>query len=277
MENNNIFAKMNIVRTELSKKLEKGGTNDYSHYKYFQLSDFIPQLLVLCKENGLFTRFWISKDKMELPTEIVEVMTENEGQVITTKTTKENFNYVEFAHLLIIDIDTGDTVEFAKETANCALSGAQPIQNIGSKSTYMKRYMYMDAFEVVENDSIEEQTGKPEPKVEKKATKSASKPKVETVSAKVTPVYTEAKTVEEMNRVNNTTDEEHTESNDNIDTSELMSMETKISIAGAIKKAGLDPKEEIINIAKEIGVDVPFLKESDKDRVLDILNRKVGK
>jgi hypothetical protein len=42
MENNNIFAKMNVVRTELSKYLKKGGKNNYSNYSYFQLDDFIP-------------------------------------------------------------------------------------------------------------------------------------------------------------------------------------------------------------------------------------------
>ena len=151
MESNNIFAKMNVVRTELNKSLEKGGKNSYSHYDYFQLQDFIPSLLRLCNDNGLFTQFWIGRDKIEQPTEIVEVTTtDTEGHVITTKTTKENFQYAEFAHLVVYDVESGDTLEFTKETAPCSLSGAQPIQNLGSKTTYMKRYMYMDAFEIVE-------------------------------------------------------------------------------------------------------------------------------
>lgn len=285
MENNNIFAKMNVVRTELGKKLEKGGKNDYSHYTYFQLSDFIPQILTLCNDNGLFTQFWVSKDKVELPTEIVEVTTESDGQVITTKTTKENFSYAEFAHLTITDIESGDVIEFTKETANCSLAGAQPIQNIGSKSTYMKRYMYMDAFEIVENDDIEENTGKPEPKVEKKTTKSASKPKVETVSTKATPVYTEAKTVEEMNAVNNavnTMSAAEMVANmetkvEPVDTGALMSMETKMELASMIKEAGLDPRQEIVNFAQVLGTDVPQLKESDKNKIIELLNKKVGR
>ena len=62
-----------------------------------------------------------------------------------------------------------------------------------------------------------------------------------------------------------------------VQTEGLMSMETKIALANAIKEAGLDPKVEILNIARELGTDVPLLKESDKDKVLEILNKKVGK
>ena len=201
MENNNIFAKMNVVRTELSKYLKKGGKNNYSNYSYFQLDDFIPTLLQLCNDNGLFTQFWISRDKVDMPTETVEVTTtDSEGSTITTKTTKENFQYAEFAHLVVYDVESQDTMEFTKETANCSLSGAQPIQNLGSKTTYMKRYMYMDAFEIVENDKIEEETGAPAPKVEKKAKTTTSKPKVEAVATQ--PVYTEAPTVEAMYEAN---------------------------------------------------------------------------
>ena len=299
MENNNIFAKMNVVRTELNKTLEKGGKNNYSHYDYFQLQDFIPTLLRLCNDNGLFTQFWIGRDKIEMPTETVEVTTTDaEGNTITTKTTKENFQYAEFAHLLVTDVESGDTIEFTKETAACSLSGAQPIQNLGSKTTYMKRYMYMDAFEIVENDKIEEMTGAPEPKVEKKTTKS-SKPKVEAVATQ--PVYTEASTVEEMYEANvqgtwvpqnepiatapssmevaqPTNVSPVVEASVEVQTEALMSMETKMELANMFKEAGLDPRTTIAEFTQALGVqDVPFLKESDKERIIELFNKKVGK
>ena len=297
MENNNIFAKMNVVRTELNKTLEKGGKNNYSHYDYFQLQDFIPTLLRLCNDNGLFTQFWIGRDKVEMPTETVEVTTTDaEGNTITTKTTKENFQYAEFAHLLVTDVESGDTIEFTKETAACSLSGAQPIQNLGSKTTYMKRYMYMDAFEIVEGDKIEEMTGAPEPKVEKKTTK-ASKPKVEPVTTQ--PVYTEAPTVEEMYQVNNQVVSEPVvynttemgvpmgepvsnvspvvEASVEVQTEALMSMETKLELANMFKEAGLDPRTTIAEFTQALGVqDVPFLKESDKERIIELFNKKIG-
>ena len=287
MESNNIFAKMNVVRTELNKSLEKGGKNSYSHYDYFQLQDFIPSLLRLCNDNGLFTQFWIGRDKIEQPTEIVEVTTTDaEGHVITTKTTKENFQYAEFAHLVVYDVESGDTLEFTKETAPCSLSGAQPIQNLGSKTTYMKRYMYMDAFEIVEGDKIEEMTGVDEPKVEKKAkTTKTSKPKVEVVATQ--PVYVEAPTVEAMYEANTqpapvveqvTSQVQPTiEASVEVQAEQLMSLDTKTMLANMIKEAGLEPRDEIVNFARELGTDVPLLKESDKDKIIELLNKKVGR
>ena len=292
MENNNIFAKMNVVRTELSKYLKKGGKNNYSNYSYFQLDDFIPTLLQLCNDNGLFTQFWIGRDKVDMPTETVEVTTTDaEGNTITTKTTKENFQYAEFAHLVVYDVETQDTMEFTKETANCSLSGAQPIQNLGSKTTYMKRYMYMDAFEIVENDKIEE-TGAPEPKVEKKArTTKSSKPKVESVATQ--PVYTEAPTVEAMYEANvqgtwvpqnetviapvETAMQPTIEASVEVQAEALMSMETKMELANMFKEAGLDPRTTIAEFTQALGVqDVPFLKESDKERIIELFNKKIG-
>ena len=290
MENNNIFAKMNVVRTELNKTLEKGGKNNYSHYDYFQLQDFIPTLLRLCNDNGLFTQFWIGRDKVEMPTEIVEVTTtDTEGHTITTKTTKENFQYAEFAHLVVYDVESGDTLEFTKETAPCSLSGAQPIQNLGSKTTYMKRYMYMDAFEIVEGDKIEEMTGATEPKVEKKAKTTTSKPKVTPVATQ--PVYVEAPTVEAMYEANtqpapvveqvsaqvSSQVQPTIEASVEVQAEQLMSLDTKSMLANMIKEAGLEPREEIVNFARELGTDVPLLKESDKDRIIELFNKKVQK
>ena len=60
-------------------------------------------------------------------------------------------------------------------------------------------------------------------------------------------------------------------------TEDLMSMETKISLAETIKNAGLDPRTAIIEFAQALGTDVPFLKESDKDKILEMINKKVGK
>lgn len=293
MENNNIYAKINVVRTELSKYLKKGGKNTHSNYDYFQLDDFIPQLLQLCNDNGLFTQFWISRDKQELPKQIVEVTTfDAEGHAVTTKTTNENYQYIEYAHLVIHDVETGDELEFTKETANCALhGGAQAIQNLGAKTTYMKRYMYMDAFEIVENDKIEEMTGAPAPKVEKKTTKS-SKPKVEAVATQ--PVYTEAPTVEAMYEANvqgtwvpqnepviapvETTMQPTIEASVEVQTEALMSMETKMELANMFKEAGLDPRTTIAEFTQALGVqDVPFLKESDKERIIELFNKKVKK
>ena len=286
MEQNNIYAKLNVVRTELSKSLKKGGRNNYSNYDYFQLEDFMPQAIQLCNENGLFTQFWIDKEKVEMPsTKTTQNAINDEGVVTgTILTEQDNFVYVEYAHVLVIDVENPENqIEFKKETRECTVQAAQPIQNLGSKSTYMKRYMYFDVFEINQNDSIEENTGKPE-KVESKPTKkSSSKPKVTEVSTKpveptpvqVTPVQTAEPTAREMlNNLEAQTPVAPVETT--VNTDELMSMQTKMEIAQAITKAGFNARDMIVELAREIGTDVPLLKESDKDKILNLLESKKG-
>ncbi len=287
--NNNLYAKLNVVRVELSKSLEKSGKNNYSKYDYFQLKDFMPQALALCNEQGLFTKFWIDKEKIELPSKKVTqyLNGENQGEIVTEE---NNFQYVEYAYVLVVDVESGAEELFKKETREVTLQASQPIQNLGGKNTYMKRYMYMDVFEINENDSVEEETGAPvnvETKVETK-TKSRKKPAVQEVSTKpaesITPydfmpqttmqvapqeVPVAAPVVSAPVEVAPQITEQNTE--------DLMSMETKISLAETIKNAGLDPRTAIIEFAQALGTDVPFLKESDKDKILEMINKKVGK
>lgn len=287
--NNNLYAKLNVVRVELSKSLEKSGTNNYSKYNYFQLKDFMPRALELCNEQGLFTKFWIDKEKIELPSKKVTqyLNGENQGEIVTEE---NNFQYIEYAYVLVVDVESGEQELFKKETREVTLQASQPIQNLGGKSTYMKRYMYMDVFEINENDSVEEETGAPanvETKVETK-TKSRKKPAVQEVSTKpaenITPydfmpqttmqvapqeVPVAAPVVSAPVEVAPQNTEQNTE--------DLMSMETKISLAETIKNAGLDPRTAIIEFAQALGTDVPFLKESDKDKILEMINKKVGK
>ena len=281
--NNNLYAKLNAVRVELSKILEKSGKNSYSKYDYFQLKDFMPQALALCNEQGLFTKFWIDKEKIELPSKKVTqyLNGENQGEIVTEE---NNFQYVEYAYVLVVDVESGAEELFKKETREVTLQASQPIQNLGGKSTYMKRYMYMDVFEITENDSVEEETEKPvtaETKVETKP-KSRKKPAVQEVSTKpaaapVTPYDFMPQTTMQgapqeapVAAPVVSAPVEVTPQN----TEDLMSMETKISLAETIKNAGLDPRTAIIEFAQALGTDVPFLKETDKEKILEMINKK---
>lgn len=265
---NNLYAKLNVVRLELSKEMNKSGKNNYSKYDYFQLKDFMPKAIELCNEVGLFTKFWIAKEKVDMPTKrSTQYLTNADGEKIgETISEEENFTYVEKAYLKVIDVENGDEELFEKETANVNLQAAQAIQNLGGKSTYMKRYMYMDVFEINENDAVEANTGKPAPKVENKTTKTATKPAVKKVETKPVETKVQETRVEEVKE----------ESISNVNAGELMSMETKLMIASKIKEAGLDPRTQIVEFAKELGTDVPLLKESDKDSILEMLEKQVG-
>ena len=263
MEKSTLYTKLNKIRLELSKSMQKSGNNTYSNYTYFQLKDFMPEAIKLCNENKIFTKFWVSKDKQELPgKKTTNYVADEKGvQVASSVVEEENFTYVELAHLLVKDLESGEEELFVKETADCKLQAAQPIQNLGSKSTYMKRYMYIDLFEIIENDQIEEETGKPvevETKVVKKTTK---KPVVETVSTKPEPVVEKKDTPAPAEAPV-------------VNTDDLMTMETKMELANYIKGKGLDPRTTILEIANELGVDVPQLKESQKEEIIKKIDER---
>ena len=275
---NNLYAKLNVVRLELSKEMNKSGKNNYSKYDYFQLKDFMPRAIELCNENGLFTKFWIDKEKIDLPSKkTTQYLTNDNGEKIGETITEENnFQYVEYAYLDVVDVETGDVESFKKETAACSLTGAQPIQNLGGKSTYMKRYMYMDVFEINESDKVEEETGKPV-KIETKTTTTTKKPTVKKVETKPVEPVVYSKTESNVPVGEPVQEEKAIETEEvKVNTDELMTMETKLMLAGKIKDAGLDPRTQIVEFAKELGTDVPLLKESDKDTILEMLEKKVS-
>ena len=237
-------SKINEIRLLLSTEMTKSGKNTYSKYDYFQLKDFMPRALALFNEKGIYTKFWVGLKKIELPTE-----------KITKTVFDEN------------GVQTGVAVT-EKETAACLLSGAQPIQNLGGKSTYMKRYMYMDLLEINENDKVEEETGKPV-KVETKTTttKAPVTKKVETKPvSEVTPADFGPKKVEqEVTPISE------------VVTDGLMSMPHKVELANYIKAKGMDPRNTIVEIAKELNTDVPQLKESDYDKIKKMVDEREGR
>ena len=277
MENLSLKAKISIIREELSKQMNKSGKNDYSHYDYFQLKDFMPQALALFNQHGVYTEFWIGRDRYAMPgkTTITRVLNEDGTIASEVETKEENWNWMEFAHLLVVNLENEeDTIELTKETANVQLQASQPIQNLGGKTTYMKRYMYMDLLEINENDKVEEETGKPVKVETKTTTRTTKKPTVTTVTTKVegpTPVVAPAEpsTFETLPEPPSVED-----APTNIDATALMTMETKLALANRIKELGGDPRTEIIEIANALGTDVPLLQEADKDKILEMINSK---
>jgi hypothetical protein len=130
-----IFKKLNEARLELqSLSLKKSGKNTYSNFTYYELGDFLPAINELCDKHGLLTRFNIISERG-----------------------------IEKAILTIYDVDKPtDKIEFVSPTAEVEIGrkkdgtgGAEPIQNLGGKITYMRRYMLMTAFEMVESDMVD--------------------------------------------------------------------------------------------------------------------------
>lgn len=130
MDNMNIYQKLQKCRVELQQKnLKKSGMNNGVGYKYYELADFLPTVNELFDKYGLCSNFSI--------------------------------NSLDQASLTIFDVDHSDQSIIFESPIASALVGKQlPIQALGSQHTYMKRYLYMNALEIIENDYIESIAGR---------------------------------------------------------------------------------------------------------------------
>ena len=119
----NVYRALQTMRVELQDKdIKKSGHNDYSNYDYFELSDFLPEINKLALENNIVCIYEITdKD----------------------------------AILHIADMeDFENRIDFRIPIAELSLKGANAIQNVGGLTTYTRRYLYMIAFEIAENDEF---------------------------------------------------------------------------------------------------------------------------
>jgi hypothetical protein len=134
----NVYEKIQRVRSELVKlNLKKTGKNTYSNFTYYELGDFLPTLNKLMDQVGLCTRFVIQSKKTDA----------NEKAVL------EVFNSRKPDEKVVFYSDTAE-VEIGKKKDGTG--GADRIQNLGGKITYMRRYLMMIAFEIVESDIVDQ-------------------------------------------------------------------------------------------------------------------------
>jgi len=133
----NVYKKLQQARMKLqSTPLKKSGRNTFAKYEYFELADFLPTIQTIFAEVGLC------------------------GTV--------SFG-TELATLSIVDVDDCDAtqpslLEFTSPMSTADLKGCHPIQNLGAVQTYLRRYLWVAAMEIVEHDALDATTGKDEPK-----------------------------------------------------------------------------------------------------------------
>lgn len=147
----NLYQKLQKCRVELQKsELKKSGHNKYADFKYYELSDFLPKVNELFDKYKLFSQFTLSREIATL--EIFD----SEKKLSTTDSGFEIY----------------DSVIFTNPVADLEMKGSNAIQNLGAINTYLKRYLYLNALEIIENDSFDAVSGKP-------AKKSVTRPKKE--------------------------------------------------------------------------------------------------
>ena len=133
MENNkNVLARLQEVRAELCKvEMKKSGKNSFAKFSYFQLDDFIPEVMQLCNKHGI--------------TPIVNIVSKQLGE-----------NFVKMAQMTVYNVDDKeDHIVFEVPFVVPEIRGAVNIQNLGGALTYYRRYLYLLALEIVEPDTFD--------------------------------------------------------------------------------------------------------------------------
>lgn len=136
----NIYEKLQNMRVELQQKnIKKSGKNKFAGYEYYELSDILPPINELQAKYKTCSYVTFSKEEATLTIVNAEQLEEK--------------------------------IEFTSPMAELTLKGTHPIQNLGGIETYQRRYLYMTAWEIVENDYFDSVQGKERPKTENQENK----------------------------------------------------------------------------------------------------------
>ena len=123
----NIYQKLNAAREQFHQvKMEKSGKNTFAKYDYFTLSDFIKPALKVMSANGLCATVSFSAD---------------------------------IATMTIVNIEKLDEqIVITSPMGSALLKGCHEVQNIGAVETYQRRYLWVAALEIIEQDALDSTT-----------------------------------------------------------------------------------------------------------------------
>lgn len=160
----NVYEKLAEARVMLqNKKLKKSGYNKYGGFSYFELSDFLPSVNEIFAQLKLCSQFSLTK----------EIYDDNATNDV--------------AKLFVINTEEpSDVLLFSSPVAEANMKGAVAIQQLGAMHTYMRRYLWLIAMEICENDEIDATSGKEPETAPKQATatteRKASPKQIEVIS-----------------------------------------------------------------------------------------------
>ena len=109
-----------------SREMKKSGHNKFAGYTYFELGDFLPHIQSIFNEIGLCGVVSFASD---------------------------------IATLTIIDADDGSQMSLTCPMSSASLKGCHDVQNLGAVMTYIRRYLWTTALEIVEHDVLDATTG----------------------------------------------------------------------------------------------------------------------
>ena len=132
----NIYEKVNKIKEGILKaNLKKSGVNKFSNFNYYELADITPTIISLCNKYNVMTHISFMSD---------------------------------YAKLEIIDIEKpNDVLNYFSPMKDITIKGANEIQALGGVETYQRRYLYMMAFDIIENDMFDATAGRTDEDVAK--------------------------------------------------------------------------------------------------------------
>ena len=121
----NVYQKLNAARGDFHQtKLKKTGHNKFANYYYFELGDFLIPALQIFSDHGIVAIISFGK---------------------------------EIATMEIIDVfKPEDRITITSPMSSAALKGCHEVQNLGAVQTYLRRYLWVAALEIVEHDALDQ-------------------------------------------------------------------------------------------------------------------------
>jgi len=118
-----IYQKLANARADFhSRQLRKSGKNSFAGYSYFELSDFLMPGMDCMNKQAL-----------------VPVI---------------SFG-VDVATMTIHDSESNESIVITSPMSTAALKGCHEVQNLGAVQTYLRRYLWVAALEIVEHDAVD--------------------------------------------------------------------------------------------------------------------------
>lgn len=143
----NVYQKLILARERfLARNVKKSGINRQLEFQYFELQDIVPAATRIFKNIGLlgivqFPPVRTSGDGTPI-TEPVATMT-----IINTENPTETVEFtIPYREVEQIRSKSGNTV-------------TNPLQALGSSVTYLRRYLWMLALDIVEQDDVDATLG----------------------------------------------------------------------------------------------------------------------
>jgi len=125
----NVYQKLSVARARFHQmELKKSGHNKFAGYYYFELSDFVVPALQVMKEVGMTPIISFGKEIAEMR--------------------------------LVNDDKPEEIIVITSPMSEAALKGCHPVQNLGAVESYIRRYLWVAALEIVEHDALDATVGK---------------------------------------------------------------------------------------------------------------------